>query len=176
MMIIATSTTARMRAARHAALLLLGLWPGSVLANACFVSSSGLVFGTYQPLTFAGKLSSTSQISAATVSVVCNRNGGSNASGATLSLSASSQGPGDRISTRYMQRIGGSDLMAYNIFTDASRTTVWGNGNTGALISISMAQKMSESITVYGSIPAGQNTLQAGRFSDSMMITLTYTP
>lgn len=175
-MTIATSTISRMRAARHGALLMIGLWAGSALANDCFVSSSGLVFGPYQPLTFAGKLSSTSQTSTATVSVVCNGNGGAKGSGATLSLSASNQGPGDRISTRYMQRVDGSDLMAFNLFTDANRTTVWGNGSTGALISISMAQRTSENITVYGTIPAGQNTLRAGRFLDSMIITLTYTP
>jgi spore coat protein U-like protein len=34
----------------------------------------------------------------------------------------------------------------------------------------------NQSQPVYGKIPAGQNTLRAGSFSDSLTMTLTYNP
>lgn len=173
-------TTTRIRAMHRSTWLAwgLGLWAatGSVQAGSCTVSSSGLAFGAYQPLTFAGKLTSVDKTSTATVSVVCTGivTGGSY----TISLGAGSYGAGDRISTRYLNNTpNGGDYMAFNVFTEASYTTVWGNGSIGALLNGSIPTGGSNtSHTVYGKIPAGQNTLKAGSFSDSTIMTLTYNP
>lgn len=168
------------RAIHHRTVLVLGvgMWAAasSALAGSCTVSSSGLAFGTYQPLTFAGKLTSVDKTSTATVSVVCTGivTGGSY----TISLGAGTYGPGNRISTRYLNNIThGGDYMVYNLFTEASYTTVWGDGSTGSLLNGSIPTGSSNpSHTVYGKIPAGQNTLKAGSFSDSLTMTLTYNP
>lgn len=155
-----------------------GLWgaASAVQAGSCTVSSGGLAFGAYQPLTFAGKLSSVDKTSTATVSVVCAGivTGGSY----TIGLGASSYGAGDRISTRYLSNTpNGGDYMAFNVFTDASYITVWGNASIGALLNGSIPNGGSNSShTVYGKIAAGQNTLKAGSFSDSIIMTLTYNP
>ena len=142
----------------------------------CTVSSSGLAFGAYQPLTFPGKLTSSDVTSTAGISVVCTGivTGGS----LTVSLGAGSYGSGDRISTRYMGNIAkGGAYMGYNLYTDAGYATVWGNGTTGALLNGSIPTGASDqSLTVYGRIPAGQNTLKAGNFSDTLTMTLTYNP
>jgi spore coat protein U-like protein len=172
--------TSRVRAIQHRAVLALivGLWTvaSSALAGSCTVSSSGLAFGTYQPLTFAGKLTSADKTSTATVSIMCTGivTGGSY----SISLGAGTYGSGNRISTRYLNNTThGGDYMAYNLFTEASFTTVWGDGSTGSLLNGSIAAGSSTpSHTVYGKIPAGQNTLKAGSFSDSLTMTLTYNP
>lgn len=171
--------TARTGALQRRAVWALGLGlcsvAGPALAGTCSVSSSGLVFGLYQPLTFPGKLTSSNVASTASVSVVCSGivTGGSY----TISAGAGNYGPGNRISVRYLANASGGPLMAYNVWTDASYTTVWGDGSVGSLIGGSItAGNSNQSHTAYGSIPAGQNTLKAGFFSDSLTMTLTYNP
>lgn len=163
---------------RRRALPALVLWAaaGPALAGSCTVSSSGLAFGAYQPLTFAGKLSSADKTSTATVAVVCSAivAGGSY----TISLGAGNYGPGNRISTRYLNNTtNGGDYMAFNVYTDAFYNTVWGNEAAGSPFSGSIpAGSSNQSHTIYGKIPAGQNTLKAGSFADSLVMTVTYNP
>jgi len=176
--------TSRVRAMRRCAALALGagLWATANTAQAllttCTVSASGLAFGAYQPLTFAGKLTSVDRTSTATVTVVCR--GLLSLGGYTISLGASSYGPGNRISTRYLNNTtSGGDYMAFNVFTEATYTTIWGDGTNGSRISGSaplILGQSTQTYTVYGKIPAGQNTLKAGSFSDSPIMTLTYNP
>lgn len=168
-------------AQRAAAAVLITLaWCGcagrALAAGACTVSSTGLAFGRYQPVTMAGKLTSDAITSDATVSVVCTAIavGGSY----TVSLGAGSYGPGDRISVRYLNNsVNGGDPMAYNVYTGASYVTVWGNGSIGSLITGSIPTGDSnQSHTVYGKVPASQTTLKAGSYGDSMTMTITYNP
>ena len=99
-----------------------------------------------------------------------------------LGASANSAGAGasDGISTRYLANSNGGANMAFNVYTDARRSIVWGNGNIGALVSGSLPivtlGSYTDNVTVYGKIPAGQNTLNAGIFSGSVTVTLTYNP
>lgn len=156
-----------------AATLLLAWAAGSAQAG-CTISSTGLAFGAYQPLTFAGKLTSAAVVSTATVSVVCTGITGGGAY--TIALGPSTTGSGDRISTRYLAHLNGGAPMAFNVYTDTNHSSVWGN-TTGALLSGSIATGDSNlSHTVYGRIPAGQNTLKAGSYSDSLTMTITYNP
>ncbi|MDQ0586628.1 Csu type fimbrial protein [Variovorax paradoxus] len=170
----------RVRATRYCIALTMGVGlsavASSALAGSCSVSSSGLMFGAYEPITFAGKLTSIDRTSTATVSVVCTNIAAGG--GYTIGLGASNYGSGDRLSIRYLNNTpNGGDLMAFNVFTNASYTTVWGNGFTGAVLNGTIATGDSnQSHTVYGQIPAGQSTLKAGSFSDSLTVTLTYNP
>ena len=148
------------------------------LGATCTVSSTGMAFGSYQPLTFAGKLTSVDQTSTANVKVVCT--GLLALGGYTISLGSSTYGTGNLISTRYLNNTtNGGPYMAYNIFTESTYTTIWGNGSTGSLVTGTSALIIGTSTnnhTVYGKVLAGQNTLKAGSFSDSLTMTLTYTP
>jgi len=157
------------------ALLLLLATAGPAQAGSCSVTSSGLVFGTYRPLTFAGKLTSSAVTSNASISLVCT--GISSGSAYSIALGPSITGSDDRISTRYLSNsLGGGD-MVFNIYTDASYSAVWGNGTTGSLIGGSIpAGDSNQMQAVYGRIVAGQNTLKAGSFSGAMTMTLTYNP
>lgn len=142
----------------------------------CSVSSTGLAFGSYEPLTFASKLLSLTVTSDATISVSCTGivTGGSY----TISLGPSTTGSGDRISTRYMNNASGGADMAFNVYRDAAFTSVWGDGITaGATLDGSIAPGDSNlTHTVYGRIPAGQNTLSPGSYSTTMTMTISYTP
>jgi spore coat protein U-like protein len=156
---------------------LLGLLCAACAADAapgaCTVSSSGLAFGAYQPLTFPGKLTSMPVTSDATISIVCTNVSTSGAY--TLALGPSGGSAGDRISTRYL--VNGSSEMMFNVYTDFNRSIVWGNGTLGSLVGGSIAVgNSSQNVTVYGKLPASQHTLKAGSYSGSMTMTLTYNP
>lgn len=67
--------------------------------------------------------------------------------------------------------------MAFNVYTNASYSTIWGDGITGGVVGGSIpAGDSNQMIAVYGRIPAGQNTLRTGSFSGTMTVTLTYSP
>lgn len=161
---------------RHPAAMVLLAWFTAGHAHAgCTISSSGLAFGAYPTLGFAGQLGSADVTSTATISVACQ--GMPASSSYTLALGPSAAGSGNRISTRYLANARGGDPMAFNLFTDANRTVVWGDGVTGALIRGTLdAGGSHSSVAVYGKIPAGQSTLRAGSFQGSMTLTLTYSP
>lgn len=151
-----------------AGLLLVLAATGRVFA-ACSVSSSGLAFGAYQPLTFAGKLTSTAVNSVATVSVNCDAVSGN--PGYTLKLGPSPEG--NSTNPRYMVNAAGGSNMAFNIYTDPTYSTVWGDGSIGSIITHGLLNG-SFNHTVYGRIPAGQNALKAGSFTSLLTITITY--
>ena len=154
---------------RTATGLLFALAAAGQVHAGCTVSSSGLAFGAYQPLTFAGKLTSAAVNSVATVSVNCDPVNG--LLGYTLKLGPSPAG--NSINPRYMANANGGNNMVFNVYTDPTYLTVWGDGSTGSIITHGLLNGTFQH-TVYGRIPAGQNTLKVGSFSSSLIITVTY--
>jgi spore coat protein U-like protein len=78
-------------------------------------------------------------------------------------------GPGGgTIGERLMSGAGGT--LNYNLYTDATRTVVWGDGMSGGDVSSSGANVTT---TVYGRIPARQNVV-AGAYSDLITVTVSY--
>ncbi len=73
----------------------------------------------------------------------------------------------------YVQRqmASGGAVLDYNLYTNASRTVVWGDG-TGATATVS-GSGTSASHTIYGRIPAGQNK-PVGSYSNTITLTLTF--
>ena len=145
-------------------------------AAGCSISSSGLAFGPYEPLTFPGRFSSVAVTSDATINVSCTGivTGGQY----TITLGPSQAGSGDRISTRAMSNLAGGPDMVFNVYLDPTYTAVWGDGLTaGTVLGGSIAPgDSSQSHTVYGRIPGGQNTLWAGQFSGTLTMTINYNP
>lgn len=75
---------------------------------------------------------------------------------------------------RRMKHLTLSDFLQYNLFTDASRTVIWGNGTQGTSTIIRKATKAKPEIaTVYGRIPAGQD-VSAGQYSDTLTATIVW--
>jgi spore coat protein U-like protein len=123
-------------------------------AASCTLSTSGIAFGGYDPFV------SHDVDSVANISVTCDQ---------TTSYSISlSTGSGT-----YDQRIMTSGLhqLLYNLYTDATLSTVWGDG-TGHSATVSDTQLVATH-TVYGRIPARQNA-HVGAYGDTIVITLTF--
>lgn len=70
---------------------------------------------------------------------------------------------------RQMQN--GTDTLGYNLYTDAPRLVVWGDGVAGG--STVSASGTSVDLPVYGRIPARQNA-RAGSYSDMIVVTVSF--
>ena len=81
-------------------------------------------------------------------------------------------GAGASASARMLTGPGGARLM-YGIYTDAARTTVWGDGSSGTLLQSGSGNGAVAPLQIYGRIPAGQNP-PAGAYSDTLTVTVTY--
>jgi spore coat protein U-like protein len=162
---------------RAAAVLVLALAGcGQAGAAECSVSSSGLAFGQYRPLTLPGSVSSTTVTSDARITVVCT---GIVTGGAyTIALGPSTAGNGDRISTRWLANSAGGPDMAFNIYREPNFATVWGDGLiAGQVLSGSIPPgDSSRSHNVYGRVGAGQHRLWPGSYGDTLTITVSYSP
>lgn len=123
-------------------------------AVSCNVSSSGVSFGSYDPfsnqsLDTTGNVNVSCDVSAS-YSIALSQGGGSYASRAMTS---------------------GGHLLYYNLYTDATRTIVWGDG-TASTATISSSGTIGNH-TVYGRIPARQNA-NVGAYNDVITMTLTF--
>ena len=121
----------------------------------CSASAVGVAFGTYNVFNTAD-LNSTGS-----VTVNCNQ------SSTTFSI-ALSAGAGT-FASRALKN--GTAVLSYNLFTDAQRLTIWGDGTAGT-VTVS-GSGTSASFTVYGKIPARQN-VSAGSYGDTIVVTVTY--
>lgn len=133
----------------------------------CTVSASATAFGSYSPF------SPSPRDSVGNVRVSCTLLGLlSLLVSYTISLSTGASGS-------YAPRslASGANTLAYNLYTNASRTTVWGNGsggtatvNDGYLLGLLTT---SIDYPVYGRIPAAQN-VAAGFYSDTIVVQVDY--
>jgi len=79
---------------------------------------------------------------------------------------------------RQMKHSAGTDLLNYNVFTDAPGSIIFGDG-TGGTTSINLRRPVgkpapwSEFINIFGKIPPGQN-VSVGSYSDTLTITIEW--
>jgi len=67
----------------------------------------------------------------------------------------------------------GADVLYYNLYTDASRHVVWGDG-AGATATVGGAGTgIATNIAAHGRIPARQNA-RAGAYSDDIVVTVDF--
>jgi spore coat protein U domain-containing protein, fimbrial subunit CupE1/2/3/6 len=71
------------------------------------------------------------------------------------------------------EMVSGPDRLAYNLYTDYARTTVWGDGAGGSLTVGGTAGLTAVSHTVYGRIPGGQ-TVRSGAYADTVLVTVNF--
>lgn len=135
------------------AVLLLSLCASSWAAT-CTVSAGGLDFGSYDPFI------NQALDSAANVSIACDA---STAYSIALSPGA---GPYE---ARAMTN--GAHQLLYNLYTDATLATVWGDATGDTAIVGGTATTAHH--TVYGRIPARQNAY-VGTYGDTIVVTLTF--
>jgi spore coat protein U-like protein len=132
----------------------LQLISSSLWAATCVVSTSGIAFGGYDPFV------NQDVDSVANISVNCDET--------TSYAIALSTGTGT-----YESRVltSGNHQLLYNLYIDATLTTVWGDG-TGDSSTVSDMQAIANHV-VYGRIPARQDAY-VGVYSDTIVITLTF--
>lgn len=70
----------------------------------------------------------------------------------------------------------GSDALNYNLYRDAARQSVWGDGTQGTS-RFTRSQLITASpqgtLTIYGRIPSRQN-VSAGTYTDSVTVTISF--
>lgn len=145
------------RPLRRLAVLLLAAGLCGIAADArsdCTALATGVVFGGYDifgivPLDGVG-----------TITVACVP-----LASFTVSLSPG----GGSYSQRRMS--GNGDTLDYNLYTNASRSVVWGDGTAGtATVGGSGVEVL---LNVYGRIPDGQNP-KSGTYGDTIIVTVSF--
>ena len=130
----------------------------------CTASTSGLSFGGYDPG------SNSPNDTSGTVTLNCT---GVVSLLGTIDIAASSGASGNEAARQLAQ---GSDRLGYNIYPDSSRTSIWGTGANGTSTMTATLNGLlvfSQSVTVYGRIPAHQ-WVRSGPYADSVIVTIIY--
>ncbi len=131
------------------AILLLGV--PTAAAAGCNVSPQGVSFGNYDPLGHSAL------DGIGNINVSCDA-----PTSFTVSLGTCNRTVEDRRMT------GGASQLAYNLYKDASRLLVWGDG--GGDVS---SNGTSVDLTIYGRIPGAQN-VPADVYADSVTVTVAF--
>ena len=138
---------------------------GAAPANAgisCTVSSAGLAFGVYNVLA--------STANDATGSVTVNCTGDTEPANNRI-LYLSGGGSGNYNARRMLS---GANQLNYQIYSNASRTTMWGDGSNGTgSVTVAVAIPGSASATLYGRIPALQS-VPSGSYLDTILVTVNF--
>lgn len=126
------------------------------------ISSSGLDFATgYAPL------SGQSATATGSISVLCAKDTYYEISLDVGQGSGASYGDG-RVMTN------GVDTLKYNIYTDASYSTVWGDGTSGSTVLTGTGDGSFQDYVIYGKIPESQTNASRGAYSDLVTATVSY--
>jgi spore coat protein U-like protein len=140
--------------------LVLGLAAAAPAQAACTISTTAVTFGPYNVFA-ATPLDSTG-----TVTYRCTPIG-------LLIRISLDRGGAPTFNPRRMLK--GSEALNYNLYRDAARTTIWGDGTGGTQIHIVLITPPARPVTVpiYGRIPAGQD-VTAGPYSNTITATIQF--
>jgi spore coat protein U-like protein len=129
----------------------------ATVTSSCAVTTSALDFGNVD-VTSGSNADGTGSIS-----VTCT-NG-------TAWAAAADAGAGTGATVASRKMTSGANLLNYALYSDSSRTTVWGDG-VGETID-GTGTGTAQSTTIYGRVPSGQ-TVPAGGYADTVNVTVTY--
>jgi spore coat protein U-like protein len=130
------------------------LGAGTAHGASCTFGLVSVAFGNYDTLT------NTSLDGAGSITVTCDTT-----DSYTVALSS---GHGTLLS-RQLQS--GENVLYYNLYTDALRSMVWGDGTSGT--SLVSGSATSATYSIYGLVPGGQN-VAAGTYGDTITVTLSF--
>lgn len=134
------------------------LAPEPVEAN-CSITTTGVAFGSYNVFA-AAPVDSTG-------SVRYQCSGGSVIFTISLSRGASSTFQPRRMAS-------GTDTLSYNLYLDAARISIWGDGTGGtAWFTATSVTGKPATATIFGRIPAGQD-VAVGSYSDTIVVTIQF--
>jgi spore coat protein U-like protein len=131
-------------------------------AGACTITVTSVAFGTYDSISPANDDSTGTLIAACHPSVHAPE----------VWISAGSAGS---IMSRSMRN--GAVTLNYNLYADAARTMVWGDGTTGTSVALSggsvSAGERRFTRPIYGRIP-GLQPVVAGAYIDTLIVTVVF--
>ncbi len=137
---------------------------GLILCN-CTASTTSVAFGSYNPLSPAN------HDGTGAITVSC--------TGVGLIISytiALDTGGGGSYLPRKM--VSGVNHLNYNLYTDNTYSTIWGNGIGTGTVSYAMSLLLigsdSKEHVVYGRMPGSQSTVAPGTYTDTVHVTVTY--
>ncbi len=155
--------------------------PGVALAATCTLNVSGAVsFGVYDG-------TQANDTGATTISGTCSRGAGFDLDLILPTITLSAGNSGTYTPWRRMTRAAAG--LSYNLYLDAARTLVWGDGTAGTLPVVPLPlqgngkylnpnSSVNFSYTVYGRIPAASatinNTVVPGTYTDNIIVTINY--
>lgn len=137
----------------------------ATVTSACLVATLPVAFGVYNPT------SVTPADATGTVTVTCTLG---NTYTIALDAGANPSTAGN-VNTRRMLS-GASDYLPYNLYLDAGRTTVWGDGTSGSLNPTTgtfTSTGLPQLYSVYGRVPINQY-VAGGVYLDTVVATVTY--
>ena len=128
---------------------------------ACGLSGVAIAFGTYDPtiatpLDTAGSVVYRCSQRDHNVMITLNKGGGTSFAGRRM--------------------VNGADQLFYNLYLDAARTIVWGDGTIGSqayVIGNPQGNNVDLTIPMYGRIPASQN-VKVGAYTDTIIVTVSF--
>ena len=129
-------------------------------STSCTISANSVSFGNYN--VFSG----TALDSTGTITYRCN----SAAANITIALS---KGASSTFNPRVMTKA--SESLGYNLFLNAARTTIWGDGTSGTSVytRANPPNNNNVNVTIYGRVPADQD-VSAGSFGDTISATINF--
>lgn len=132
----------------------------ATVTSNCTVSTNSVEFGSIDTVT-GGNVDATGGIT-----VACT-NG-------TPWTAAASAGAGTGATAASRKMVSGSNLLDYTLFTDSSRTSVWGDGSGTTATIGNTGTGTAQTVTIYGRVTAGQTSAPAGSYADTVSVTVTY--
>ena len=129
-------------------------------AAKCTVAVTSMQFGTYDVFVTAPTDS--------TGTVVLNCNGG--AKNVAIFID---QGGASSFTGRRMQK--GSESLFYNVYLDAGRTVIWGNGGGGSQMNVvrNPTNNQDVPVTMFGRIEQEQD-VSGGAYTNTLTVTINY--
>lgn len=161
---IRSSAADRIRGVAAVLIVAYACVPSAASAISCTVSTLPANFGVYNPVL------PTAATTTGEVDVACTCSGlECVAFGYRIEIAAGNSG---NVAVREMQT--GNARLRYNLYSDASFTTVWGTGSAGlSMIYLVPLFGSKQAAPVYARMPAGQAAV-VGTYSDTPMVTITY--
>lgn len=131
----------------------------ATVEDSCQLVTSALAFGSF------AAIDSTNVDGTTTVDVTC-----SNGTAYDIGLNAGVNGT--TVTDRQMSD-GGTGTLNYALYSDSGRTTNWGD-TVGTDTVADTGSGATQTKTVYGQIPSGQETAPTGSYTDTITVTVTY--
>jgi spore coat protein U-like protein len=133
----------------------------ATVSAACVIGTNNLAFPSYSPTSSSNTDGST------TLNVTC-----TNGTAYTVGLDAGT-GSGSTIETRKMTGASAGSSLAYSLYSNSNRTSVWGS-TVGTNTVAGTGSGAAQSLTVYGRIPANQTSVAATTYNDTITVTVTF--